>query len=328
MTAVTTTAPGADHARIFEEQRSLLFGLAYRMLGSAMDAEDLVQESFLSFQKTELADLREPRALLTTILTRRVIDYLKSARVRREQYVGPWLPEPLLADEDFDPAGRLERDETVSTAFLLMLDTLSPVERAVYLLRDVFDFDYGQIAGIVERSAETCRRTASRARERLREEQERRPRFEMTVEKKERLLERFMAACRGGDLEDLIGLLAADARLYSDGGGKIVAALNPIFGSINLARFLLGVIRKSPPRVPLRIKIAGEPALAMFGLDGRLDSVSTFDWNGECFENVYILRNPEKLERIAGELRPGRLRLWYYRLLVRIGSWWPGNGFS
>ncbi len=316
----------AEHGAIFEEHRRLLFAVAYRMTGSAMDAEDLVQETFLGFSRTPLADVRDARAFLTRILTRRGIDFLGSARLRRETYIGPWLPEPILDDARGDPAGSLETAETVSTAFLLMLETLSPPERAVFVLRDVFDFDYAEIGPMIDRSEETTRRMAARAREKLRESGRQRAPVPVPESTKRRLLDRFLRACRGEGIQDLVELLATDARLVSDGGGKVAAALNILEGAERAARFLWGVIRKpnGPGYFARKARVNGEPGLLIFGLDGKLDSVITFAFGPDRVEEVFIVRNPAKLRRLRRTTRPGLLRLWWYRLVYRI--WRPPRG--
>src|SRR2546426_710935 len=213
----------------FTELRPLLFSIAYRMVGSAMDAEDLVQEAYLPWQEASDADVRSPRAYLATIVTRLAINHLRSARVQRESYVGPWLPEPLMTEHVPDASGHVELSESLSMAFLVLLERLSPVERAVFLLSKVFAFDYAEIARIVDKSEANCRQICARAKKRVGA-----PcgRFQASPEHAERLVERFTRATGAGDLDGLLAVLAEDITLWADGGGKVPgAALEPIHGA-------------------------------------------------------------------------------------------------
>lgn len=286
-----------DSTIFFTENRSYLFGVAYRMLGTVMDAEDILQEAYLRWQTVDSREVESPRAYLTTIVTRLCLDFLASARVRRERYVGPWLPEPLVvSSEDESAEGLVERYESISMAFLVLLESLSPVERAVFLLREVFAYDYPEVARIVEKSEANCRQIARRARERI---SAGRPRFSADRERGERLLARFVDACTGGDLAGLEGVLAADITLWSDGGGKVRAARNPIHGANNVARFLLGILRNAPADVAVRAaSVNGGPGLIV-SVAGHVQSVLAFDVGDDAIQAIRVVVNPEKLGRVG-----------------------------
>src|SRR3954451_5498204 len=227
---------------LFEEHRPGLARLAYRMLGSLADADDVLQEAYLRWRDVRAA-VESPRAYLTTIVTRLCIDRRKAIEARKEAYVGPWLPEPVVEPAEADPSARLEAAEAVSLAFLVVLESLAPTERAAYLLRRAFDYGYDEIAAILDKSEPACRQLVSRAEARVRE---RRPRFEADPGEAERLTVAFLRACSTGDLEGLVQLLADDAVVVSDGGGKAAAALVPIRGADRVARFFLGLMKKAP----------------------------------------------------------------------------------
>src|SRR3712207_1369205 len=254
----------------FERYRSLLFSIAYRMLSSATDAEDIVQEAYLRWREAPEAEVRSPKSYLSAVVTRLSIDRLRSARAWREEYVGPWLPEPLVTQGAEEVADSIELDESLSMAFLVLLESLNPVERAVFLLREVFNYDYGEISRIVERSEDNCRQIARRARQSV---AARRPRFEHSPEQKERLTERFVEACMSGRMQGLVGLLSEEVTLWSDGGGKVPAAPYPIHGPERVARFLLGVLRTVPPGFSARpVRINGRPGVVGY-VDGHPTSV-------------------------------------------------------
>ena len=279
----------------FERYRSLLFSIAYRMLGSVTDAEDIVQEAYLRWQEAPETEVRSPKSYLSAVVTRLSIDRLRSARARREEYVGPWLPEPLLSERAEEVAVLDELDESLSMSFLVLLESLNPVERAVFLLREVFDYDYGEISRIVERSEDNCRQIAHRARQSV---AARRPRFERSPEQEERLTERFVEACVSGDMEGLVGLLSEDVTLWSDGGGKVAAAPYPIHGPESVARFLLGVLRTVPPGFFARpTQVNGEPGVVGY-VDGHPTSVVALDVADGRLRGVRIVVNPEKLQAI------------------------------
>jgi RNA polymerase sigma-70 factor (ECF subfamily) len=291
--AEETTISRIEH---FDLHRPLLFSIAYRMLGSVMDAEDIVQEAFVRWQQASEAEVRSPKAYLSAIVTRLCIDQLRSARAQREEYVGPWLPEPLPSERAPDVAHTAVLEESLSMAFLVLLESLTPTERAVFLLREVFDYDYDEISHLVGKSEANCRQIAHRAREYV---AARRPRFERSPEQEERLTGSFLDACMGGDMEGLLELLAEDIVLWSDGGGKAHAALNPIHGSDRVARFFLGILGKTPPGLVVRqTRVNGQPGIIGYYADGQPQSVTTFDIAGERIRAIHILVNPEKLGNI------------------------------
>ena len=278
----------------FEELRPYLFSLAYRMLGSAADAEDVVQDAFLRWQHAE--DVQHPKAYLAKIVTRLCIDHLQSARVRRETYVGPWLPEPLLTDVSPDAAEEVERAESLSMAFLVMLETLSPVERAGFLLREVFGYEYAEIAEAVGRSEDNCRQIAHRAKQHL---EARRPRFTAEKEKQEQLLGAFFEACALGDLEKLTGVLAEDVTLWSDGGGRVRAARRPIQGRDKVGRFVLGILRKGGAELTIQVaEVNGQPGFVAFAGD-HPDTVAALDMTDEGISGIRLIVNPDKLAGIT-----------------------------
>ena len=287
----------------FERHRSLLFSIAYRMLGSVADAEDVVQETYLRWRDVTEEEVRSPRSYLSAMVTRLSINRLRSAQARREEYVGPWLPEPLLSNRvegiTTDPA---ELDESLSMAFLVLLESLNPVERAVFLLREVFDYDYEEISRIVGKSEANCRQIAHRARQSV---AARRPRFERSPEQEERLTERFVEACMSGDMEGLISLLSEDITLWSDGGGKVAAAPYPIHGPERVARFLLGVLRTVPPGFSARpVRVNGGAGVVGY-VDGHPTGVVALDVADERLRSVHIVVNPDKLRAIPPS-SPGR----------------------
>jgi RNA polymerase sigma-70 factor (ECF subfamily) len=279
----------------FEAQRSVLFGIAYRMLGSIADAEDMLQDAWLRWERTDREAVENPRAWLVTVVTRLCLDHLRSARVRREQYVGPWLPEPLLTEGD--TSDDMARAESVSLAFLVVLDTLSPAERAVFLLREVFEYDYAEIAGIVARSEAACRQLAHRAREHV---AARRPRYATDPARKEEVTARFLAACAGGDLEGLVALLADDVAVYTDGGGKAKAARRPIIGGMRAARYLIGITAEAGPGLEGRItSINGGPGVVI-ERSGEVLAVMDLEILQTRVHAVRIVVNPEKLRLREG----------------------------
>lgn len=280
---------------VFDRHRPLLFSIAYRMLGSVMEAEDVVQEAFLRWERADGSEVRSPRAYLSTVVTRLCMDQLRSARMRREEYVGPWLPEPLPTGTESDAAESAILDESLSMAFLVLLESLSPVERAVFLLREVFDYDYLEVARIVGKSEANCRQISHRAREAV---AARRPRFEASREREEDLTRRFVEVCAGGDMEGLLGLLSEDITLWSDGGGRVRAALNPIQGSDRVSRFLFGILGKTSPGFVIRqTKINGQPGIVGY-VDEDPMGVVTLDIAEDRIQAIRIVVNPEKLRAV------------------------------
>lgn len=276
----------------FEPHRRYLQGLAYRMLGSVSDAEDIVQEAFLRWSRADRSTVIEPRAFLTRTVTRLCLDQLKSARARRELYVGTWLPEPVAV------SGSDELGKDLSIALLLTLERLSPLERAAFLLHDVFDVDYAAVAETLDRSEEACRQLAVRAREHVRSE---RPRFEPARDAEERLVTAFQSSIVSGDPSGLSQLLAEDAIFYSDGGGKRLAALNPIYGREKIARFFAGIAAKRGPYPGAveRAELNGQPGLVLRGPEGIETLV--LDIVAERIVAVYAVRNPDKLRHLASQ---------------------------
>jgi RNA polymerase sigma-70 factor (ECF subfamily) len=279
----------------FERHRSLLFSIAYRMLGSVTDAEDIVQEAYLRWQEAPETEVRSPKSYLSAVVTRLSIDRLRSAQAQREEYVGPWLPEPLLTDRAEEAVDPSELGESISMAFLVVLESLNPVERAVFILRGVFDYDYEEISRIVGKREDNCRQIARRARQAV---TDRRPRFERSIEQEERLTRGFLEACTSGDMEGLISLLSEDVTLWSDGGGKVAAAPYPIHGPERVARFLLGVLRMVPPGFYARpVRINGGPGVVGY-VDGHPTSVVALEVADGRLRSVRIVVNPDKLRAI------------------------------
>src|SRR5262245_853345 len=246
---------------VYEELRPLLFSIAYRMLGSATEAEDIVQEAFLRFHRETSAgnEVDSAKAYLSAVTTRLSIDHLRSARVRRESYVGTWLPEPLLTQEEDEVVRHAETADSLSLGFLVLLESLTPVERAVFLLHDVFDYDFAEVSQIVGKSGENCRQISVRARRRINEGK---PRFEASRAEKEELAKRCFEAARDGDLEGLVSMLAVDAVAYGDGGGKVPAISRPVHGRDSVAQLLMGARAGGERRgvVGMRlVEINGQP---------------------------------------------------------------------
>jgi RNA polymerase sigma-70 factor (ECF subfamily) len=292
------TDPAAVPIRLatFDQYRSLLFSIAYRMLGSVADAEDMLQETFIRWQQTADDTIRSPRAFLVTIISRLCINQLQSARVKREEYVGQWLPEPIVTDPNSDPLRILKIDESLSMAFLVLLERLTPIERAVFLLREVFEYEYAEIAAVLDQSETNCRQILRRARQHV---SAMRPRFKTSERKKKDLLERFLKATASGDMEGLVALLSNDVVLHSDGGGKAVAVPNVIHGVNNVARGALGGLQKLVPKnlVNRLAQINGEPGIVSY-LNGKPYSVVTLDTSEEKIRAIYVLTNPEKLSHV------------------------------
>jgi len=283
----------------FNQHRQALFGLAYRMLGSSMDAEDVLQEAFLNWENAPHEDIQQPKAYLVRIVTRLAIDHLRLARVQREQYVGMWLPEPITEAVEGDPAHESELAETLSTAFLLVLERLSPVDRAVLLLHDVFSYSYPEIGEIIGRSAVDARQIGHRARGYIAQE---RPRFQTSPEEAEKVAQQFIAACAEGNLSDLFNVLSADVILRGDGGGKINARREPVIGAENVIRFLTEVQSRFQGMRSLKFaRINGQPA-AMEIHDGQIFNVTTFDFRDGKISAIFTVLNPDKLKGISETL--------------------------
>lgn len=281
---------------VFEACRPRLTRLAYGMLGELGEAEDVVQDAWLRFAAAETGAIRDAEAWLVAVTTRLAIDQLRSARRRREHYVGPWLPEPLVADPaQPDPAAAVERGERLSMALLVALERLHPVERAVFLLRDVFDLDYAEIADAVGRTPAACRQVARRARRHVGEPARRQL---VPAGEEARLVQAFVEAAGRGDLQGLVAILAHDANVYSDGGGVVPAARKPIYGADRAARFLVGVQRKAdflPEYVYVRVN--GDPGFTVAGPQGVF-AVVALEVADTRIANVRIVYNPNKLRRV------------------------------
>jgi RNA polymerase sigma-70 factor (ECF subfamily) len=277
-----------DRAVVFEAHRPVLESLAYRMLGTAGDVDDVVQETYLRFRNAP--EPESARAWLMTACTRICIDHLKSARVRREEYVGPWLPEPLLG-ESRSPEEKLELDQTLSLALFVLLEQLSPSERAAFLLHEVFDYSFDEIATILDRSAVACRKLASRARAHVRAEE---PRVEIGADEWQALTDVFFRAISTGDLAGLESMLAKDATLRADGGGKATAAREVLLGREVVAKFLIGAITKTAPQAR-SVWFNGAPGLVLL-LDGEPVSAIQLGVSGREITSVNVVRNPDKLK--------------------------------
>src|SRR5512139_3427942 len=277
----------------FVRHRNLLFTIAYEMLGSSADAEDVLQETWLRWPAVDQDDVRDARAYLARVVTRQALNRLRTLKRQREQYVGPWLPEPLATAPDV--AEDVELADSVSFAMLVVLETLSPLERAVFVLREVFGFGYDEIAEATDRSQPAIRQVAHRAREHV---QARRPRVATTDGSRDEVAGRFLLAARTGDLQQLMDVLAPEVVLLTDGGGKVRAALRPIEGADKVARFLLAV---APPETRLDIEwstVNGAPAVLVL-VDGELDSVASMDTEGDRVTRIYLVRNPDKLAALT-----------------------------
>jgi RNA polymerase sigma-70 factor, ECF subfamily len=279
----------------FSEHRQYLFSLAYRMTGSAADAEDLLQETYLRWRQAPPDEIRSPRAFLTTVISRLAISYLESARVRREQYVGSWLPEPVVTSRVHDPA---ELSESLTMGFLVLLEKLTPVERAVFLLHEVFDYSHLEIAGMLGKSEEASRQLLRRAKQAIKRPQ---ARFDPQPEAARRLTELFARALQTGNVDGLMGLMHEDIVAYSDGGGRVRAAMNPIFGKDRVARFLAGIAQKGGQGLRREIaEINAQPGVLGFR-DGEAQGALVLDIEQERIRTIYLVVNPEKLQHLPKE---------------------------
>ncbi|MFG6095563.1 RNA polymerase sigma-70 factor [Leptothoe sp. ISB3NOV94-8A] len=290
-----------DRLDVFNQYRSLLFAIAYRMLGSVTDAEDMVQDTFLRWQQASEKSIKSTQAYLTTIITRLCIDRLRSARVQREHYIGSWLPEPIVTESTTnsatDPMTVAELADSLTMAFLVLLERLSPLERAVFLLREAFGYDYNEIGQIVEKKAATCRQIFRRARQHLADQ---RPRFQTSLQQQEQLTYKFMQASQQGDVQGLLDLLAKDITLWSDGGGQVVACLKPLHGAAKVAGFLRAIYRRAQKlgweyEVELA-QINGQPGL-VYTRDNTIETVVAIEIVDNRIQSLYFMRNPDKLKQ-------------------------------
>lgn len=290
-----------DHShfnQLYEQYRPLLFSLAYRMLGTVSDAEDIVQDVFLHAQQPgRLDQVEHVKAYLCKMTTNRCLDVLTAARTKREVYTGPWLPEPLLVSEQ-DPLDQYVCDETISYAILILLEKLTPVERAVFILREAFELPYDSIADVIGKSPQHCRKILSRLRPKLSQEH---PMKTAHPEKAEALIGQFLTAARTGDMDGMVRMLGREAVLYSDGGGKVSAALHPIESPQRIAAFLAALTNKTLQE-PDRYRIVPHRINGTVGLlieeDGAVSSVFSFSFHSEKITAVYIVRNPDKLAHL------------------------------
>ncbi len=283
-------------AATFEEWRSLLFGIAYRMLGSAADAEDVVQDASIRWIRRGDEPVRSVRAYLVTIVTRLCIDQLESAQSQRISYAGPWLPEPVVMDDTF----AVEQADSLSLAFLVLLEELTPLERGAYLLHDIFGYSFEEVARSLGRSEPACRQLASRARQRI---EMRRQRFDADLQHGQELTDRFLLACATGDLSGLLDMLSEDVVVWTDGGGKVRAAVRPVVGSYRSSRFLLHVAKKVAG-MPHRVVLNGQPATVFMDGD-TVAAAMVLDILDGMIVGVRVVSNPDKLERLGAALGSG-----------------------
>lgn len=286
-----------NSAEIFEQYRPELFSLAYSMLGRITAAEDAVQEAFIRWQKQDLEQIRSHRAYLSSIVHNLCLDELKSAKSRREQYIGPDLPEPMLTVEGENPQEKVELTESLSMALLVVLEQLTPVQRAVFLLREVFDYDYASVAEIVNKSVPHCRKIAQRAREKVRDK---RPSFGEKTTNQHELVTAFIKAVQEGDPTEIEQMLAKEAVLYSDGGGKVTAARRPVAGAGKIAKFLVGIQKQAPKDAEWWIEfknINGEPGM-IIRLEGEVYNVWSFHIEDDKIQNIFVVLNPDKLAHL------------------------------
>lgn len=290
----------SESNRIYEELRPLLFSIGYRMVGSVAEAEDLVQEAYLRYHRaiTQGDVIESPKAFLTTVTTRLAIDSLRSARARHETYVGVWLPEPLVLSMESDPAEKTEMDDSLSLAFLVLLQTLSPVERAIFLLREIFDYGYDEIAKMTQKGEDNCRQIFARAKKHIGAGT---PRFNANRQDQQELAARFFDAADQGNLASLVNFLAADATFYGDGGGKAHAFPHPIRGREHVARLFAGLFTKGHELAATwqLVLVNGQPGILTFDARGGLISVMALDIADGVIQTVHSIVNPDKLRHLG-----------------------------
>ncbi|AGU52406.1 RNA polymerase sigma-70 factor, ECF family [Variovorax paradoxus B4] len=290
-----------DPTLAFNSRRRRLQGIAYRMLGSVAEAEEVVQDAWLRWHEADKAAFDSAEAWLVTVVTRLSIDRLRAAKVQREHYIGPWMPEPTLTDGPDTPEQLLERADNISVAFLAVLERLAPEARAAFLLREVFDADYDEVARTLGKTEAACRQLVHRAKAQV---QEARPRFQVPRETHQRLLRAFADAAARGSLQDLKALMAEDVELIGDGGGKVQTFSKMLRGSQRLAQLYFALWRRMGASVRMELaEINGEPGLLRF-IDGQLESAQTFEIEGERIVRIRAQRNPDKLARIAQHFSP------------------------
>ena len=290
---------------LFETYRPLMFSIAYRMLGSATDAEDIVQEAYLRYRSVPSGSINAPKAFFGTVVTRLSLNQLTSARAKRETYIGSWLPEPLLTDDGDaavlstllpSPSQQVELHESISLAFLMLLERLSPVERSVFLLRDVFGYDYAEIAHMLEQEEAACRQVLSRAKKHI---ADRRPRFQAQPSQHRRLLDQFMNTVNAGDLDGLVSLLADDVKMWADGGGKTRgAALHPLNGARSVASFVMASTRYLPVGVRVEIAAVNGQIAAIIRDGAQAVLMIAIEIDDEHIGEIRVIGNPDKLTRL------------------------------
>ena len=323
----------SNHLAVFQEHRQKLFSVAYRMMGSYEDAQDLLQETYIRFSSENLEIIRNPAGYLVTMITRLAIDAKRAAYEKKRVYPGPWLPEPIL--DGFEESMVLS--QTAGAAFLFLLEELSPVERAVIVLRDVFDYEYSEISEIVKKRADYCRKIAERARKRVRQEKQREGPWDsyarrdqagsktshlashiashpMDEKRKQSLLISFQKACNHGDLQALLGMLAEDVLVHTDGGGNVSAAMRTVIGAEKSSRFFAGLAAKFPRSYTVPVSIGGTFSVLQFDEKDQLSSVAQFRMDSGRIAEVYAVRNPDKLHTIQKQIDSS---LWL-RLKIRI----------
>jgi RNA polymerase sigma-70 factor (ECF subfamily) len=285
-----------EHAERFTLLRPLLFTIAYEILGSATESDDVLQDSYLRWADVDVSTVHDTKSYLAQLVTRQALNAVRAGARRREEYVGPWLPEPLLLN-DQDPATDVVLAESVSMAMLVLLETLSPDERAVFVLREVFKFDYGEIADAVGKPAPTVRQVAHRAREHVRA---RRKRFDnVDPQRNAAITAQFLATAASGDVEALMAMLAPDATWMADSGGKVSAARRPVVGADKVARAITGLVRKAGTGMRVELVTCNSAPAALFYLDHELAMVVTLEIAGDKITNFYVMRNPDKLAALA-----------------------------
>jgi RNA polymerase sigma-70 factor (ECF subfamily) len=292
-----TGAPaGGEHAERFTLLRPLLFTIAYEILGSATESDDVLQDSYLRWAAVDLSTVHDTKSYLARLVTRQALNALRADARRREEYVGPWLPEPLLLDEQ-DPSADVVLAESVSMAMLVLLETLSPDERAVFVLREVFGFDYDEIAEAVGKPSPTVRQVAHRAREHVRA---RRKRFDaVDPQRNAEVTAQFLATAASGDVDALMAMLAPDVAWTADGGGKVSAARKPVVGAQRVARAIAGLMRRAAGRLRLDMVTCNSAPAVLLYLDEQLEGVITVEIVDDKITNFYVMRNPDKLTTVA-----------------------------
>jgi len=287
---------GSNRVAEFERHRRLLFSIAYRMLGIVADAEDTLQDAFIRWERASTTEVRSPKAFLVTVVSRLCINQLQSARARREEYIGEWLPEPLVTEAGSQPSRIVHVDESVSMALLLLLERLTPVERAVFLLREIFDYTHAEIAEALELTEANCRQLLRRARKHVRLAS---PRFKASAKEHREVLERFHQAADSGDMDRLLALLSSDVVLHSDGGGKAPAFPLPIHGPDKVARAIVQGLKRLVSLEPVQriVEINGEPGIVSY-VNGRPQSVFTLHVNDGRIHAIFIVTNPRKLSHL------------------------------